>query len=58
MTAITLELSLDEVNSVIAVLGDLPTKTGAFPLVMKIKQQAEAQIPKPDPTFGELRSDN
>ena len=31
------------------VLGDLPTKSGAWPLVMKIKEQAEPQVPKPEP---------
>ena len=43
MTNITLTLSTEEVNAILAVLGDLPTKTGAFPLVMKIKDQAEKQ---------------
>jgi hypothetical protein len=28
------------------VLGDLPAKTGVWPLIVKIKEQAEAQIPK------------
>jgi hypothetical protein len=26
------------------VLGDLPTKTGAWPLIVKIKEQAESQV--------------
>jgi len=43
---LTLKLTVDEVNAILQVLGDLPTKTGAYPLVMKIKEQAEAQIPK------------
>ena len=43
---IKLELSVDEVNAILQVLGDLPTKTGAFPLVMKIKEQAEPKVPK------------
>lgn len=41
---ITLELALEEVNSILAVLGDLPSKTNAWPLMMKIKQQADAQV--------------
>ena len=41
---ITLELSVDEVNAVLGVLGDLPTKTGAWPLIVKIKEQAESQV--------------
>jgi len=43
---LTLKLTVDEVNAILQVLGDLPTKMGAYPLVMKIKGQAEAQIPK------------
>ena len=43
---ITLTLTLDETNAIMAVLGDLPTKSGVFPLVLKIKQQAEGQLPK------------
>ena len=45
---IKLELSVEEVNAILGVLGDLPTKTGAWPLVMKIKEQAEPQVPKPE----------
>jgi hypothetical protein len=44
---ITLTLSIEETNSILAVLGDLPTKLGAFPLLLKIKQQADAQAPAP-----------
>ena len=46
---LTITLTAEEVNAVLQVLGDLPTKTGAYPLVMKIKGQAEAQIPKEQP---------
>jgi hypothetical protein len=28
------------------VLGELPTRMNAYPLLMKIKEQAEAQLPK------------
>lgn len=41
---INLELSVEEVNAILGVLGDLPTKTGAWPLIVKIKEQAEPQI--------------
>jgi len=44
-----LTLTIDEVNGILQVLGDLPTKSGAYPLVMKIKEQAEPQIPKEEP---------
>jgi hypothetical protein len=48
MQDIELKLSLEEVNGLLSVLGELPTKTGAWNLVVKIKQQAEAQVPKED----------
>lgn len=41
---INLELSVEEVNAILQVLGDLPTKTGAWPVIVKIKAQAEGQI--------------
>jgi hypothetical protein len=44
---IKLELSVEEVNAVLGVLGDLPSKTGAWPLIVKIKEQAEAQVEQP-----------
>jgi hypothetical protein len=45
---VTLELTLDEVNGILGVLGDLPTKTGAWPLMQKIEEQAAAQVPAED----------
>lgn len=42
---INLTLNVDEINAVLQTLGNLPTSSGAFPLLMKIKQQAEAQVP-------------
>jgi len=44
MQDVTLNLSVEEVNAILQVLGDLPTKTGAWPLVIKIKEQAEPQV--------------
>lgn len=43
---INLKLTVDEVNAILQVLGQLPTSSGAWPLVVKIKDQAEAQVPK------------
>ena len=43
---IELKLSTQEVNSILQVLGELPSKTGAWPLIVKIKEQAESQLPK------------
>mgnify|MGYP007046708582 CR=1 FL=1 len=45
-TIIKLELEAQEVNAILQVLGELPTKSGAFPLVIKVKEQADAQMPK------------
>jgi hypothetical protein len=47
---IKLELSIDEVNGILGVLGDLPTKTGAWVLLNKIKEQASPQVPPPENT--------
>jgi hypothetical protein len=43
---IKLELSVEEVNAILSVLGQLPTSSGAWPLLLKVKEQAEAQVPK------------
>ena len=42
---ISLELTVDEVNAILGTLGNLPTSSGAWPLVVKIKEQAEGQLP-------------
>lgn len=41
---IELRLTTEEVNFVFATLNELPTKSNAWPLVMKIKKQAESQM--------------
>lgn len=43
---VDLKLTVEEVNSILHVLGELPTRMNAYPLLMKIKEQAEAQLPK------------
>jgi hypothetical protein len=42
---INVKLTVDEVNSILQVLGQLPTSSGAWPLLLKIKEQAETQLP-------------
>jgi len=42
---ITLSLEIEEVNGILQTLGQLPTSSGAWPLVVNIKQQAEPQVP-------------
>ena len=43
---IKLDLDINEVNFILSLLGDLPSKTGAWPLMVKIKEQADPQVPK------------
>ena len=42
---VNLELTVEEVNAILQVLGELPTKSGAWPLIVKIKEQADPQVP-------------
>ena len=46
---INLNLSVEEVQGILNVLGELPSKSGAWSLIVKIKEQAEAQLPKEEP---------
>lgn len=42
---INITLTVDEVNGILQALGQLPTSSGAWPLLLKIKTQAEEQLP-------------
>lgn len=46
---ITLTLTVEEANTVLAALGQLPTNTGVYPLMRKIKSQGDAQVPPAEP---------
>lgn len=46
MNEITLTLTTEETNAILQVLGELPSKTGAWTLLVKIKAQVEAQAKK------------
>jgi hypothetical protein len=48
MKEITLTLTIEETNGILQVLGELPTKSGAWTLLQKIKTQAESQVPVPE----------
>lgn len=39
---VQLTLKAEEVNAIMAMLGDMPTKTGAWVLLMKIQEQVKA----------------
>jgi hypothetical protein len=41
-----LELETNEVQFILNVLGEMPAKSGVWPLIVKIKEQADAQLPK------------
>ena len=41
-----IQLDINEVNFILQTLGELPSKSGVWPLILKIKEQAEAQVPK------------
>ena len=45
-----LQISLEEheINAILAILGDMPSKSGTWPLMMKIKVQADAQMVAPE----------
>jgi hypothetical protein len=44
-----IELTIDEINALLNLMGKTATESGFFPLMVKIKEQAEAQLPK-EPT--------
>ena len=41
-----LNLEANEVQFILNVLGELPSKSGAWPLIVKVQEQAQAQLPK------------
>ena len=41
---INIKLSVEEVNALLGMLGQLPNSSGTFPLLLKIKEQGNAQI--------------
>lgn len=47
---LNLKLTAEEINAILQTLGNLPTSSGAWPLVIKIKQQADAQVPQQEPS--------
>jgi hypothetical protein len=52
---ITLQnLTIDDINLILAGLSELPTKSGAYPVAMKVKTQADAQL---TPSEGEAKAE-
>ena len=48
-----INLEENEINAILAILGDLPSKSGTWPLMMKIKVQADAQMVQTEEEFEE-----
>jgi hypothetical protein len=44
---IKLELEQNEVQFILNMLGELPSKSGCFPLIVKIQEQANKQVEPP-----------
>ena len=40
------EFEVNEINFILQTLGELPSKSGVWPLLVKIKEQADAQASK------------
>lgn len=45
MQEMGLKLTTEEINFILAVLGNLPTQSNAWPLMQKIKSQAQVPLP-------------
>jgi hypothetical protein len=50
---VTIKLTVDEVNVILELLGETPTKLGLYPLALSIKNQAESQLPAQTETPAE-----
>jgi hypothetical protein len=46
---VTLKLPVESVNDILQVIGQLPTSSGAFPLMVEIKRQADECIKNQEP---------
>jgi hypothetical protein len=46
---VTLTLEVEQVNAILQTLGQLPTSSGAFPLLVDIKKQADEQVKANEP---------
>jgi hypothetical protein len=50
---VQINLEENEINAILAILGDMPSKSGTWPLMMKIKVQADAQLVESEPEEDE-----
>lgn len=57
---VDVKLHVDEVNFILQALGNLPSHTGVWPLIVKIKEQADAAVAeqqKPQSDVLELKTE-
>jgi len=48
MSDVELKVTLQEAVAIVNLLGSLPTSQGGYPLWLKLKEQVEPMLPKPD----------
>ena len=48
MDNVKLEMTLEEAVAIVNLIGSLPTAQGAHPLWVKLKEQVEPMLPKPE----------
>jgi hypothetical protein len=48
MQDVELKVTLEEAVAIVNLLGSLPTSQGGYPLWVKLKEQVEPHLPKPD----------
>ncbi len=48
MKSVKLEVTPEEAVAIVNLIGSLPTSQGAFPLYMKLKEQVEPLLSKPE----------
>ena len=48
MEPVKLEMTLEEAVAIVNLLGTLPTSQGGYPLWLKLKEQVEPLLPKPE----------
>ena len=48
MESVKVEVTLQEAVAIVNLLGSLPTSQGGYPLWLKLKEQVEPMLPKPD----------
>ena len=48
-----INLEENEINAILAIPGNMPSKSGTWPLMMKIKVQADSQLVDPEEELEE-----